>query len=268
MTSTDRVSQPAGRASRLPALFLGHGNPMNAIADNEFTRALGRLAAELPRPQAVLVISAHWLTRGTHVLTAPVPRTIHDFSGFPEALYAVRYPAPGSPAGAGLVRELLPEAVPDDGWGFDHAAWVVLRHMWPDADVPTFELSLDMSAPPQAHWDLGARLSALRDRGLLVMGSGNIVHSFAGADWDPDAIPHSWAMEFDGWVADMLLRGDGGALVHYDSAGPSARLSVPTNDHYLPLLYPAAMRTASDEISFPYTGIEMASMSMRCVRFG
>jgi len=257
-----------GSGSRMPALFLGHGNPMNALADTEFTRALGRLAAELPRPEAIMVVSAHWLTWGTRVLAAAAPRTIHDFSGFPEALYAVEYPAPGAPSQAEYVHELLPEAELDDGWGLDHASWSVLRHMWPAADIPTFELSLDLGAAPQGHWDLGTRLAPLRDRGVLLVGSGNLVHSFAGARWDPNPPPHPWALEFDAWVADALLRGDSESLVHYDSAGTIARLSVPTNDHYLPLLYVAAMRSGDDQVTFPYTGIEMASMSMRCVRFG
>ena len=171
--------------TRMPALFLAHGNPMNAIADTEFTRALGRLAAELPRPEAIMVVSAHWLTWGTRVLSAVEPRTIHDFSGFPEALYAVRYPAPGAVSQAEYVRALLPGATLDDGWGLDHASWSVLRHMWPAADIPTFELSLDLGATPRTHWDLGTRLAPLRDHGVLVVGSGNIVHSFAGAVWEP-----------------------------------------------------------------------------------
>jgi 4,5-DOPA dioxygenase extradiol len=257
-----------GISGRMPALFLAHGNPMNAIADNDFTRALGRLATDIPRPDAILVVSAHWLTRGTRVLTARTPRTIHDFGGFPEELYAVRYPAPGAPEFAELVRELVPDTAPDDQWGLDHASWTVLRHMWPNADVPTFELSLDMSVAPETHWDSGQRLAPLRDQGVLVVGSGNIVHSFAGARWEPDAPPHPWAEEFDAWVAGALTREDTHALVHYESGGAAARLSVPTNDHYLPLLYTAAMRTAADEVTFPHAGIDMASMSMRCVRFG
>ncbi len=254
--------------SRLPALFLGHGSPLNAIADNAFTRALARLAAELPRPDAVMVVSAHWLTQGTRVLTAPKPRTIHDFGGFPEPLYQVEYPAPGAPAIASLVRRLVPEVVPDDRWGLDHASWAVLRHMWPDASVPVLELSLDVTAPPQSHWDLGRRLAPLRDHGVLVVGSGNIVHSFAAIDWDPDAVPQPWAVEFDTWVADVLTTGDRSALVHYETAGRSARMAFSTNEHYLPLLYPTAMAGPEDEVRFPYTGIELASMSMRCVQFG
>ena len=253
---------------RMPALFLAHGSPTNALEDNAFTRALTRLAAELPRPAAILVVSAHWLTRGTHVLTAASPRTIHDFGGFPEPLYRVQYPAAGAPAYADLVRELAPDVLPDDTWGLDHASWTVLRHMWPAADVPTFELSLDVGAMPQAHWDLGSRLAPLRDRGVLVVGSGNIVHSFPGLVWEPDAPPHAWAVEFDAWIAAALIRNDEHALVHYEAAGATAKLSLPTNEHYLPLLYAAAMRAPADPVTFPHTGIELASMSMRCVRFG
>ncbi len=254
--------------SRMPSLFLAHGNPMNALADNTFTRSLATLAADLPRPEAVLVVSAHWLTRGTHVLSATNPRTIHDFGGFPAELYEVEYPAAGSPDHARAVRELVPEAIADDTWGLDHASWAVLRHMWPDADVPVFELSLDVNAPAETHWEIGRRLAPLRDAGVLVAGSGNIVHSFAGISWEPDAPARPWAEEFDAWIADAIDRRDNAALVDYESAGAMARLSVPTNDHYLPLLYAAAMADEDDAVSFTHTGIEMGSMSMRCVRFG
>ena len=255
-------------ATRMPALFLAHGNPMNALEDNEFTRALSRLAGDLPRPEAVLVVSAHWLTDGTHVLSIAEPRTIHDFGGFPRELYEVQYPARGAPDRAQRVCELAPTVTGDERWGLDHASWTILRHMWPKADVPVFELSLDVGAPPRAHWDLGRRLAALRDEGVLVVGSGNIVHSFAGISWEPDAAPQPWAEEFDAWVADAVVRGDEHALVGYEQAGSMARLSVPTNDHYLPLLYAAAMRGEGDAVSFPHTAIDMGSMSMRCVRFG
>ncbi len=254
--------------SRMPALFLAHGNPMNAIADNAFTRSLAALAADLPRPRAILVVSAHWLTRGTHVLTATNPRTIHDFGGFPEELYRIDYPAPGAPDVADSVCDLAPSVRRDDTWGLDHASWAVLRHMWPHADVPVLELSLDMTAPPHTHWELARTLAPLRDDGVLVVGSGNIVHSFAGISWEPDAPAHPWAEEFDAWVADALVRGDEASLVDYHAAGPMAQLSVPTNDHYLPLLYAAALRTDDDAVSFPHAGIDMASMSMRCVRVG
>jgi 4,5-DOPA dioxygenase extradiol len=257
-----------GAHGRMPALFIGHGSPMHALTDDAFTRALGRLVKDLPRPEAILVVSAHWQTRGTKVLAAEHPRTIHDFGGFPRELYEVQYPAPGAPGFAAQVCELAPEVAPAADWGLDHASWAVLRHMWPDADVPVLELSVDMSAPAETHWALGEKLAPLRDRGVLVAGSGNIVHSFDGVDWSENAKPRPWAEEFDAWVADVLLRRDLHALVRYKDAGAIADLSIPTRDHYLPLLYPAAMATAEDGITFPYEGIEMASMSMRCVRFG
>jgi 4,5-DOPA dioxygenase extradiol len=252
----------------MPALFLAHGNPMNAIADNGYTRALSRLAQDLPRPKAVLVVSAHWPTKGTGVLTSEHPRTVHDFSGFPRELYEVEYPAPGAPEYAAVVRDLVPTVSADTSWGLDHAAWTPLRHMWPDADVPVFELSVDMTAEPEAHWELGRRLAPLRDEGVLVAGGGNIVHSFAGIDWNEDAKPRQWAEEFDAWIADALVRGDRESLVHYESAGEIARRSFATSEHYLPLLYPAAMGEPDEPVTFPYAGIEMGTMSMRCVRWG
>lgn len=269
-----QVSVPAAKermmtpSERMPALFLAHGNPMNAVADNAFTRALSGLAATLPRPEAIMVVSAHWTTRGTRVLAVETPRTIHDFGGFPKELYEIEYPAPGAAHAAELVRELAPEVTSDTSWGLDHASWAVLRHMWPDADVPVFELSVDADASAEEHWELGARLAPLRDQGVLVVGGGNIVHSFAGVDWRPEAAPHAWAEDFDAWVADALVRGDSGALVHYEAAGDIARLAFQSDEHYVPLLYPAAMCESADRVSFPYAGIDMASMSMRCVRFG
>jgi 4,5-DOPA dioxygenase extradiol len=253
---------------RQPALFLAHGNPMNALAHNDFTRSLSRLAKTLDRPKAILVVSAHWETPGTRVLDVAKPTTIHDFGGFPRELYEVTYPAPGAPEVAREVAGLLGDAKLDSSWGLDHASWSILRHMWPDADVPVFELSLDTHRTPAQHFELGKRLSSLRDEGVLVIGSGNIVHSFAGIDWRDNAKPRPWAEEFDAWIADACTRRDWRALVEYESAGAMARLSVPTNEHYLPLLYAAAIADESDAVSFPHSGIDMASMSMRCVRFG
>lgn len=263
---TDNGDTPT---ARMPALFLAHGNPMNALADNAFTRTLAQIAEDIPRPVAIAVVSAHWETRGTRVLSSAKPKTIHDFGGFPRELYELSYPADGAPDVAGRVCQLLSSARPDESWGLDHGAWTVLRHMWPDADVPVLEISLDATAWPKEHFELGRALAPLRDEGVLVLGSGNIVHSFAGVRWEPDATPHAWAREFDAWVADALVRRDYRALVDYESAaGPAGRLSVPTNEHYLPLLYAAALCDESDAITFPHEGIDMASMSMRCARFG
>lgn len=253
---------------RLPALFLAHGSPMNALADNEFTRALASVARSVPRPAAILVVSAHWLSHGTLVSDVPQPATIHDFGGFPDELYDIQYPAPGAPELASRVIELIPEAQADSSWGLDHGAWTVLRHMWPDADIPVAQLSIAMDAPASHHLEIGRALSPLRDEGVLIIGSGNIVHSFAGISWSPNPAAHLWALEFDVWVADALARGDSASLVEYHRAGPIAALSVPTTDHYLPLLYVAGTQREGDPVTFPHTGIDMASMSMRCVRIG
>jgi 4,5-DOPA dioxygenase extradiol len=252
----------------MPALFLGHGNPMNAIWDNAFTRSLAALGRDLPRPDAIAVVSAHWLTGGIGVYCVEFPRTIHDFEGFPRELYEIRYPAPGAVAYAQAAAEVLGDAVCDTRWGLDHASWAVLRHMYPAADVPVFEISLDVGRSPAEHWRLARRLAPLRDHGVLVVGSGNVVHSFAGMRSDPDAEPHDWAVEFDAWAADALVRGDRDALVGYESLGRIADLAVPTNDHYLPMLYAAALRRDDEGLEFTYEGIAHASMSMRCARIG
>jgi 4,5-DOPA dioxygenase extradiol len=251
----------------MPALFIGHGSPMNAIEDNPFSRSLKRMAGELPRPRAILVVSAHWVTEGTRVTSQPRPNTIHDFGGFPRELYEVVYPAPGDPALAGEIAELA-DGSEDGSWGFDHASWAVVRHMYPDADVPMLELSLDAYASPQAHFETGRRLAPLRDRGVLVIGSGNVVHNLAAVRWQDGAEPYPWAVEFDGWVRDRLVAGDDAALVGYESLGRTAALAHPTSEHYLPLLYAAALRRTGEPVSFFHEGIDMGSVSMRGVRFG
>lgn len=205
--------------TRMPSLFLAHGNPMNAIEDNAFTRALAGIPGTLPRPTAIVVVSAHWLTDRTEILGVAHPPTIHDFDGFPRELYEIDYPAPGAPDIAAVVGSLLPEAHVVSDWGLDHAAWTVLRHMWPEADVPVLELSLDMTASAERHWELGRKLAPLRDQGVLVVGSGNIVHSFAGISWEPDAEPSPWALEFDAWIADALTRRDTESLTDFWRAG-------------------------------------------------
>jgi len=255
------------RTETMPALFLGHGSPENALADNPFTRSLAALGAAMPRPAAVLVVSAHWLTRGTRVLCVREPRTIHDFYGFPRELYGVTYPAPGGLEFARAVTEATGTDC-DGAWGLDHASWAVLRHIYPDADVPVFELSLDVTAPPYVHYELAKRLAPLRERGVIVLGSGNIVHNLATVIWDEQAAPYEWAVEFDAWVADRLEAGDDEALVGYHSLGSTADLAVPTNEHYLPLLYAAALRREGEPLVFTHDGIEMGSVSMRCLRIG
>jgi 4,5-DOPA dioxygenase extradiol len=254
-------------ADPMPVLFLGHGSPINAIEDNVFTRSLHELGRALPRPEAILVVSAHWQTRGTHTLSTPHPRTIHDFMGFPPELFAMQYPAPGSPALAHEVAEMVGGTC-DDTWGFDHASWAVLHHIYPDADIPLVELSLDATATPAEHFELGRRLTPLRDRGVLVIGSGNIVHNLRAVRWEEGAEAYPWAVEFDEWVAGRLSEHDDAALIDYEQLGSTARMAVPTDEHYVPLLYAAAMRRDGDALTFTHTGIDLGSMSMRCVRIG
>jgi len=253
-------------SERMPTLFIGHGSPENAIADNAYTRHLTSLAAGLPRPEAVLVVSAHYLTNGVAVTSAARPHTIHDFYGFPPELGRIQYPAPGAPALAEEVAASL-DGVADAAWGLDHASWSPMRHMWPDADVPTFELSLDLRTPAATHYALGQRLSELPDRGVLILGSGNIVHNLRAIDWSRPHGGYDWNVAFDGAVADALAQRDDAALVDYDAL-PGATLSVPTPDHYLPLLYAAAAAGTDAEAVTTYEELQMGSLSMRCVKFG
>jgi 4,5-DOPA dioxygenase extradiol len=250
----------------MPTLFLGHGSPENAIADNAYTRALAKIADSLPRPEAILVVSAHYITEGPSLTSAERPRTIHDFYGFPAELYRVEYPASGEPGLAADVAAVLGGSL-DERWGLDHAAWSPMRHMWPDADVPTVELSIDLSLPAAAHYELGIRLSHLPDQGVLVLGSGNIVHNLRALDWGIPAGGYEWCEAFDAAVAQRLSARDDAALVGYESL-PGARESVPTPDHYLPLVYAAAAAGASAPARTVYEGLELGSLSMRCVRFG
>jgi len=225
---------------RPPAvLFVGHGSPMNAIEDNAYTRSLGALGARLGKPAAVLCVSAHWLTRGTAVTGMERPRTIHDFGGFPEALFKVRYPAPGSPEVAELARAALGGSVVVDReeWGLDHGAWSVLRHMYPEADVPVVQLGIDYGAPARRHFELGEKLRPLREKGVLILGSGNVVHNLRRISFDEDAAPEPWALEFDAWVKARVEARDFEPLLGDLSAAPSGRISVPTTDHYDPMLY-------------------------------
>ena len=253
-------------SDRLPTVFIGHGSPENALADNAYTRSLTALASSFARPKAVLVVSAHYLTNGIGVTSAGHPRTIHDFYGFPQPLYEVRYPAAGSPELAEQVAAVL-GGQEDREWGLDHAAWAVLRHMYPNADVPVVELSLDLDRPASEHYALGQALASLPDEGVLVLGSGNAVHNLGVVRWEDDAKPYGWAVEFDAAVEKALVGRDDAALVEYRSL-PGSSWSVPTPDHYLPLLYAAAAAGPAAIAETTHAGIEMGSVSMRCVRFG
>jgi len=252
-------------------LFLGHGNPMNALQTNDWTRGWAALGSTLPRPRAVLAISAHWYITGTAVTAMDSPRTIHDFGGFPRELFAVRYPAPGDAALAARVQQLLaPLPVSADStWGLDHGTWSVLCHLFPQADVPVVQLSIDETQPPSFHYALGVRLQPLRSEGILLLGSGDIVHNLHAYAWGrhPQA-PYDWALRFEGQVREALTRGDHAPLIDYATVGRDALLAVPTPEHYLPLLYVMGASLPGEAVSFPVEGMDGGSVSMLAVQFG
>lgn len=257
--------------SRLPVIFLGHGSPMNALADNEYTRALSALAVTLPQPKAILMISAHWMTENTSVTHMESPKTIHDFYGFPKELFAVQYPAPGSPALAREVQQTVndPKIVLDDSaWGLDHGTWAVLKYVFPKADIPVVQLSMDMTRDADFHFNLGKKLRPLREKGILIMGSGNIVHSLRHIDWNENAPPLPWVSEFDSWVKGKVDARNFEDLVQFPLPTEAGKLSVPTSDHYFPFLYILGAAQKEDNIEYIFEGFQNASMSMRCVKFG
>ncbi len=264
-------------SSQMPVLFIGHGSPMNIVLENDFTRSLAALAKKLPRPKAIMVVSAHWLTNGTFVTCTRKPATIYDFYGFPQELYEINYPSPGAPDEARLASEAV-RKVPvacDRQWGLDHASWAVLKHMYPEADIPVFEMSLDYSfndwhpKPLQYHYDLAAELRELRKHEVLIIGSGNIVHNLKLIDFeDMDAKPYDWAVEFDGQVKDHLLHRNHQGLIQYQNNGKASALSVPTLDHYLPMIYAIALQEKNEPLTFIHEGFQNASISMRCFQIG
>jgi 4,5-DOPA dioxygenase extradiol len=249
--------------TRMPAVYVGHGSPMNAITDTQFSRAWRALGASLPRPRSIAVISAHWFVAGTAVTAMPKPKTIHDFGTFPKALFDVQYPAPGDPALAAEIAEILaPTPVRlDSSWGLDHGAWSVLIHAFPKADIPVVEISIDANLSPQGHFDLGRRLAPLRERGVLVVACGNIVHNLRYLDFEA-AKPVDWAVRFDDFVKIALEKRDDQALIGYRS-NPDARRAAPDDDHFFPLLYAAGIRQDDDALRFVIEGFDAGSISMR-----
>lgn len=255
----------------MPAIFFGHGNPMNALAKNVYTDGWTTIGTQLPRPTAVLAVSAHWYLPATAVTATRAPRTIHDFGGFPTELYQVQYPAPGSPELAERVRSLL-APVPvelDERWGLDHGTWSVLCHVFPQANIPVVQLSIDETQPPEFHYEMGKRLAPLRDEGVLIIGSGNIIHNLHTYAWGRHIVePFDWAVRFEQQAREFLLSGDDAPLVAYEKLGRDARLSIPTPEHYLPLIYVVGARRAGDQISFPVEGVDGGSVSMLTVQIG
>jgi 4,5-DOPA dioxygenase extradiol len=254
-----------------PAIFFGHGNPMNAVLQNGYTAAWASIGRTIPRPKAILSISAHWFVPETGVTVATAPRTIHDFGGFPRELYQVRYPAPGDPELARRVQMLL-QPLPvnlDESWGLDHGTWSVLCHVYPQADIPVVQLSIDETQPPSYHYEIGARLAPLREEGVLIVGSGNLVHNLHAYAWGPHIVePFDWAVSFEQRAREMIVAGEHLPLVAYERLGREARLSIPTPDHYLPLLYILASRQAGETVAFPVEGVDGGSISMLAVKIG
>lgn len=256
---------------RIPAIFLGHGNPMNALARNRYTEAWRAIAEALPTPRAVLCVSAHWYVPGTAVTAMGAPRTIHDFGGFPRELFEFQYPAPGDRGLAEEVEQLLRPIVVtlDHDWGLDHGTWSVLCHMFPNADVPVVQLSIDETLLPSAHYEIGRALAPLRDRGVLIVGSGNLVHNLHTYAWGNQAQkPYDWALRFETQAREWMAAGNHEPLIDYETLGRDAALSAPTPDHFLPLLYVLGAQQRGDAVSFPIDGMDGGSVSMLSVQVG
>jgi 4,5-DOPA dioxygenase extradiol len=259
-------------AMKQPALFIGHGNPMNALADNSFTQALRDLGKRWPRPRAILCISAHWLTDGLQVTGMKKPRTIHDFYGFPKELFQVQYAAPGDPALAEKIVKALPELkikVDTVEWGLDHGTWSVLHHLFPAADIPVLQLSIDIGKPAEFHYEVGKKLRFLRDEGVLILGSGDLVHNLRLASFAPEAKPFPWAQEFEAECKKSILAGDIDFFVEYQAQGEAAALSIPTPDHYYPFLtILGAWDPLKEKAKIEYEEIELSSISLLSASFG
>jgi 4,5-DOPA dioxygenase extradiol len=272
----------------MPVLFVGHGSPMNGIEDNAFSRRWADKGKEIPTPAAVLCVSAHWFTRGTRITAMDAPPTIHDFYGFPPALSAVEYPAPGDPALAAYTAGLLESAghagstghgaaaghpapaapVLDHDWGLDHGTWTITRHMYPDARIPVLQLSIDHTQPPARHLELGRELAALRRKGVLIIGSGNMVHNLRMMNWHQPGGAYDWAATAQERFSTLIREGDATALAHYDRLGPEVRLAIPTPEHYLPLLYVLGLRGADEPLAFFNDQTVMGSISMTSIQIG
>jgi len=254
----------------MPVIFIGHGSPMNALYDNGYTSDLKKLAGRMPKPDAVLVISAHWLTKGTWITSGRNPEQIYDFYGFPEELYKIKYQPPGSPDVAAMVSGSVHgvSITPDQDRGIDHAAWAVLKHIYPGADIPVIEMSIDMNINPGRHYNIGKSLSGLREKGLLIIGSGNIVHNLAVMDYYEGVAPQAWAVEFDENVKKCLVDNDHEGILQYEKWGKISKYAVPTDEHYTPMLYIAALRQDGENLEFIHEAIHHGTISMRSFIIG
>lgn len=265
-----KMVQPLGNTDTMPVLFLGHGSPMNAIEENEFVTGFRNIGKEVPKPAAVLCISAHWETKGTFVTAMEHPPTIHDFGGFPQALFDVQYPAPGSPALAQETKELVKKVAVglDQQWGLDHGAWSVIKHLYPAADVPVIQMSLDYTSTPQQHYALAKELAALRRKGVLIVGSGNMVHNLRVIDWRNPRGGYDWAVAANDTLKKLITNNDHQSLIKYNGLGREMALSVPTPEHYLPLLYTLGLKEENEQLSFFNDKTVMGSISMTSFKIG
>ncbi len=258
---------------KMPVLFMGHGSPMNGIEDNEFTRKWESIAKEITQPAAVLCISAHWLTRGTHVTAMNHPKTIHDFGGFPQELFQVQYPAPGDAALAAETSKLIQSTNVglDHDWGLDHGCWSVVKRMYPEANIPVLQLSIDYHQPPAYHYQLAQELSALRKKGVLILGSGNMVHNLRMVDWQHFEVPNygfDWAQEMNEKFKTYIYSKEHSRLINYTELGPAAKLAIPTPDHYYPLLYALALQDQKEEVEIFNDQYVAGSLTMTSVKIG
>lgn len=254
---------------KMPVLFVGHGSPMNALEENPFTKTLNRIGKSI-QPTAILVVSAHWLTRGTSVAVTPMPETIHDFGGFPQALFDMQYPAKGSPLMAKEVTKLIPSVTEDNEWGLDHGAWTILVHMYPKANIPVFQMSIDYTKPMQYHFDLAKQLQTLRNKGVLIVGSGNIVHNLRVSMTSlmrNDPKPLDWAVEFDAWAKQKMQERDFKSLIAYENH-KAGKLAAPSMDHYAPFIYTLGLAGPNEKITQEFEEVSYGGLSMRTVRVG
>ncbi len=267
VNALNKFAADLNNTEKMPVLFVGHGSPMNAIEENEFVQGFRNIASSIPKPSAILVISAHWETKGTYVTAMNNPKTIHDFGGFPQALFDVQYPAPGSPELAKEIKALIHKVDVglDQSWGIDHGAWTVVRHMYPEADIPVLEMSIDYYMSPQGHYELASELSALRRKGVLIIGSGNIVHNLRAVDWrriNEAGYGFDWAKEANEKAKELIMSGNHKCLMNYRSLGSAFQMSIPTPEHYLPMIYTLGLQDNKDEVKFFNDKLIAGSLSM------
>lgn len=268
----NKLTEPMSKTAKMPVLFLGHGSPMNAIEENEFVTGFRNIAKGIPKPNAILCVSAHWETKGTFVTAMQNPPTIHDFGGFPKELFAVQYPAPGSPDLAKETKTLITktEIILDDKWGLDHGAWSVIKHLYPNADIPVIQMSIDYSQSPQYHYELAQQIKSLREKGVLIIGSGNMVHNLGMVEWKRlnETFGYDWAIEANEKMKKFILSSDHKQLINFRSQGKAFDLAIPTPEHYLPLLYSLALKDDKDDVSLFNDKAVAGSLTMTSVKIG